>query len=627
MIGGYTGKLLFVNLTNKKTKVEKLDYDMARKFLGGYGLASRIIYERQRAGIDPLGEESIFAVLAGPLTGTGFPVVSRFTISGKSPLTGGWGDANSRGFFGPTLKFSGYDGIFFQGISEKPVYLLVENGKAELVDAEFLWGKDTYKTEDLIKEKYGKKAEVACIGPSGEKLSKIASVITAKGKAAARSGLGAVMGSKKLKAVVVLGGQKLSISKPEEFEILRKKYVKQIRDGVGFSGFYSTTGTPAYVETGAINADSPVKNWFGLSKELGNIDEYKYANMEKYIVRKGTCHKCPMGDWKEVIVKDGPYASEEEVHIPEYESASALGSYCGNTNFESLIKCNDICNRYGIDTISAGAIISFAMSCYENGIITKKDTDGIELTWGNHEAIVKMNEKIAKREGFGDILADGVKIASQKIGKGSDKYAIHVGGQELPAHDSRFEPSMASIYRNDATPGRHGQASQYCVPPKLAELMPDVDFSFSFGNKRDIFTGRAKAQKALSDLCHCVNSIGMCLWGYLGTEVTFMPECYSAVTGWDVDLNELLATGERIGDMRLAFSIREGLIPVKLPYPEIARGNPPFKEGPTKDITLDLELITKEFCQEMGWDYVTGKPTKDRLKKLGLEWLIKDLWG
>ena len=627
MTGGYTGKLLFVNLSDKRTKAEGLDYDMARRFLGGYGLSSRILYDRQKAGIDPLSEESIFSVSTGPLTGTGLPVVSRFNISGKSPLTGGWGDANARGYFGPTLKFAGYDAIFFDGISEKPVYLLVENEKIEIIDAQFLWGKDTYETEDLLKEKYGSKAQVACIGPSGEKLSKIAAVITTKGKAAARSGLGALMGSKKLKAVVVIGSEKLKISKPDEFEILRKKYMKQIKDGVGYSGFYASTGTPGYVETGAMNADSPVKNWFGLSKELGNIDEYKYSNMEKYIVRRGTCHKCPMGDWKEVIIKDGPYASVEESHIPEYETTSAFGSYCCNTNFESIIKCNDICNRYGIDTISTGAIISFAMSCYENGILTKKDTDGIELTWGNHDAVVKTTEKIAKREGFGEILADGVKIASEKIGRGSEKYAIHVGGQELPAHDSRYEPSMASIYRNEATPGRHGQASQYSVPPKLAELLPDVDFSFSFGNKRNIFTGRAKAQKALSALNHCVNAIGMCLWGYLGTEATFMHECFSAVTGWDVDLKEMLATGERIGNMRMAFSIREGLVPVKLAYPEIARGNPPLTAGPTKDITLDLELITKEFCQEMGWDYDTGKPSKDKLKELGLEDLIKDLWG
>ncbi len=346
--------------------------------------------------------------------------------------------------------------------------------------------------------------------------------------------------------------------------------------------------------------------------------------MEKYIVKKGSCYKCPMADWKYVIIKDGPYKMTEKAHIPEYESASAFGSFCLNTNPESIIRCNDLCNRYGIDTISTGATIAFAMSCYQDGIINIKDTDGIKLTWGNHQAIVEMTEKIAKRDGFGDILADGVRLASEKIGKDSEKYAIHIGGQELPAHDPRFEPSMASIYLHDATPGRHGQASQYSVPPKLAELMPEVDFSYSFGNKRDIYTGRAKAQKVLSSLAHCVNAMGMCLWGYLSTEVTFMSECYSAVTGFDVDMKELLITGERIGTMRLAFGLREGKSIVERKIPDIAIGKPPLKNGPTKNISIDLKKIRGEYFQEMDYDINTSRPSNKKLKELGLGWLIED---
>jgi aldehyde:ferredoxin oxidoreductase len=289
--------------------------------------------------------------------------------------------------------------------------------------------------------------------------------------------------------------------------------------------------------------------------------------------------------------------------------------------------CNDICNRYGIDTISAGSAIAFAMKCYEQGILSNAETDGIELTWGNSQAMVALLGKMVRREGFGDVLADGVKRAAERIGRGSEQYAIHVGGQEIPAHDSRFEPSMASIYINDATPGRHGQASQYCVPPKLPELRKDVDFSFSFGNKRDIYTGRAKAQRILSNLNHCVNSLGMCLWGHLSTEVTFMPECYSAVTGWEVDLGEIETTGERIGTMRLAFNIREGVSPKQLSYPKIALGIPPLADGPTQNITVDLELMNREFYQEMEWDWETGKPKKGKLRELGLDWLIADIWG
>ena len=628
MVGGYMGKILFVDLSNKKIEEEELDYDFARKYLGGYGISAKIMYDRMKAGVSVFDEDNIFGISAGPLTGAPLPVVSRYTTSGKSPLTNSWGDANGSGFFGPALKFCGYDNIFFRGISEEPVYLLLGIDKAEICDAKDIWGKDTYATEDIIKNKYGKKAEIACIGPSGEKLSRLAGVSTAKGRIAARGGLGAVMGSKKLKGIVALGGKKITLARPDRIEELRKKYIKQIKDGYGFAAMYSSTGTPGYIEAGALNGDSPVKNWYGIGlEELKNTDEYNYENIEKYMTRKNSCYKCTMGSWAHVMVKEGPYALEEETHRPEYESASALGSYLLNTNYESIIKCNDICNRYAIDTISTGATIAFAMKCYNEGIISKKDTDGIELTWGNHGSIVKMIEKLAKREGFGDLLADGVKIASEKIGRGSEKYAIHVGGQELPAHDPRFEPSMASIYKLDATPGRHTQAAQYCLPPDLPEILDGVDFSFSFGNKRDIYTGRAKAQKILSALDHCVNSLGMCLFGFLSTSANFMPECYSAITGWDVDLNELLTTGERIGTVRLAFTLREGINPAKLEFPDIALGIPPFKDGPTKDITVDIDLLTREFCKEMDWDLKTCRPGKKKLKELGLEWLIEDLWS
>lgn len=627
MVGGYSGKFLYVDLSAKKIWEEPIDEKLMRDYLGGYGIGSRILYDKMQKGADPLGPENILGMLAGPLTGTSLPFVSRFTVVGKSPLTGGWGDANGSGSFGPKLKFSGYDGVFFLGISEKPVYLLLDAGRYELRDAQDIWGKDTYETEDYFKAKYSSGAEVACIGPGGEKLTKIAGIVTSKGRIAARSGLGAVMGSKKLKCVVALGGNKVNLANADLVSELRKKYIQQMKNGVGFSDFYKITGTPGYIEPGAKNGDSPVRNWFGDHTEIKDSSEYNYENIKnKYITKRKTCYSCPMADWGQVMIKDGPYKLEEEAHVPEYESASALGSYCMNTNFESIIKCNDICNRYGIDTISTGATVSFAINCYEEGIINKKDTDGVELTWGNHSSIVKMVEKIAKREGFGNILAEGVKIAAQMIGKGSEKYAIHVGGQEIPAHDSRFEPSMASIYRNNATPGRHTQAAQYTVPPKLAELFPDIDFSFSFGNKRDIFTGRAKAQKILSALNHCVNSSGACVFGFLSTEVDFMPECISAVTGWDIDLNELIKTGERIGNMRLLFTLREGINPMKLNYPDIALGNPPLKDGTTKGITVDLDLITREFCNEMGWDIETGKPFKSKLIELGLGKEANELW-
>ncbi|MHB1347304.1 MAG: aldehyde ferredoxin oxidoreductase family protein [Candidatus Humimicrobiaceae bacterium] len=627
MTGGYSGCFLFVDLTTKKMHKEILDEKIARQYLGGYGIGSRILYDIMKKNTDPLGPDNILGILSGPLAGTALPFAARFTAVAKSPLTNCWGDANGSGSFGPKLKLSGFDGVFFSGCSQKPVYLLLESGEYKLMDAEEIWGRDTYSTEDYIKTKYGPAAEMACIGPAGENLSRLASIVTSKGRVAARSGLGAVMGSKRLKGVAAIGEGRIAAADPDLVLKLKKKYIQQTKDGTGFSNFYRTTGTPGHIESGAQTGDSPVKNWFGNHTELKDISEYSYENIRNnYITKKRTCFNCPMADWGHVIITKGQYKLEEEAHIPEYESSSAFGSYCMNTNFESIIKCNDICNRYGIDTISVGATVAFAINCYEEGIISKKDTGGIELTWGNHSSIARLTEMIARRDGIGDILADGVKIASEKIGKDSQRFAIHVGGQEIPAHDSRFEPTMASIYRNNATPGRHTQDAQFCVPDGLAELYPGIDFSFSFGNKREVQSGRAKAQKILSSLNHCVNASGMCLFGFLSTNIHFLPECLSAVTGWDIDLSEVIETGERIGDMRLAFTLREGINPLTLKYPDIALGKPPLKNGNTRNIKVDLNLLTKEFCEEMNWDYETGKPSRKRLAELGMEDLARDLW-
>jgi len=627
LFGGYLKKIIFVDLTKKIITEKVLNDSIMANYLGGYGIGAKIIYDLQKKGLGPFDEENIMGFLTGPLTGTGLPFVSRFTVVGKSPLTGGWGDANCRGYFGPTLKFSGYDGIFFFGKSDKPCYFFLSADKKEIGDAGTLWGEDTYRTEDKLQAIYGNDSQIACIGPAGEKLSKNACIITAKGKAAGRSGLGALMGSKKLKAVIVKGNIKIKAAYPEKIRHLREKYTNQMKQGVGFADFYTSSGTPGYAYQSVLNGDSPVKNWSGVGiRDIDEIDNFDYENIKKYIVKKSTCYHCPMGDWKYAKIDDGPYALEEMASFPEYETISMLGINCLNTNFESIIKCNDICNRFGMDTISTGAVIAFALNCYEAGIITRQDTDGIELRWGNHRSIVELTEKIAKREGIGEVLADGVKIAAEKIGKKSWEYAIHIGGQELPGHDSRFEPSIASIYLFDATPGRHTQASQYCVPPKLAELYPEIDFSFSFGNKNNTFSGRAKAQRMLSSLMHCVNSLGFCLFGYLSTHVNFLSECYSAVTGNKTSLDELMTIGERIGILRLAFNIREGQNILERNIPGISKGIPPLKKGPNKDICIDLELMKTEYFQEMNWDLRTGKPNQEKLRELNLDYLTKDIW-
>jgi len=441
MARGYMGKMLMVDLSRNELKDEVLDEKLGRQFIGGYGIGARILFSRQKAGVDPLGPDNTLGILSGPFSGTPALSGTRHTVVGKSPLTGGWGDANSGGDFGAYLKFAGYDAVFFTGISEKPVYLFINNGQAELRDAAHLWGKDTRQTEDMLKSELGRDAAVACIGQSGEKVSLIAAVVN-KTRTAARSGLGAVMGAKRLKAVAVKGNMKVPVADEKRTKELRTKWQGKLG---GHIVWLKPTGTPFLTVGGAKGGDSPVKNWGG----VGVIDfpDAEPIGAEAVIERRTkrfACYLCPIGCGGYMKAGTGEYKYEAGSRRPEYETIAMFGTNCLNNNIESIIKANDICDRYGLDTISAAATIAFAIECFENGLITRADTDGIEMTWGNHKAIVAMTEKLARREGFGAVLADGVKVAAEKIGQGADQYAIHVQGQELPAHDPKHSFNYAT---------------------------------------------------------------------------------------------------------------------------------------------------------------------------------------
>ena len=465
MAGGYMGKILFVDLSTGGIKEEALEDKMCRDFIGGYGIGARILYSRQKAGVDPLGPENTLGMITGPITGTPIPAAARYTAVAKSPLTGGWGDANSGGYFGPYLKFSGFDAVFFTGISPKPVYLLIDEGKAQLKDASQLWGKDSYETEDLLMTEYGKQSRVACIGPAGEKQSLIASIMTDHGSAAGRSGLGAVMGSKKLKAIVARGTMEVPIADKTTADYIRTEQTKsyQIPGPTGMTPLEKNHkyGTSFTTYNSAHSGDSPVKNWGGVGvidlPDRAGLHHDVFANC---VERGHACWHCAVACKAILKAGEGEYKYAAGSRRPEYETAAAFGTNCANSNTESINMVNDICNRAGLDTISAGAIIGFAIELYENDILTEKDTDGIDLRWGNHRAIVAMTDKLAKREGLGDILAGGVKIAAEKIGKGAEKFAIHIGGQELGMHDPKLPSSgprsmTAARYLMDATPGRH----------------------------------------------------------------------------------------------------------------------------------------------------------------------------
>ena len=606
-MNGYCGKVLWVNLHTSTLTEEALDEAMGRKYLGGYGLGSKFLFDRMRAGVDPLGPENTLGFLSGMLTGTSALGGSRFAVVGKSPLTSTWGDSNSGGNFGPMMRFAGYDAIFFTGIADKPVYLLVTEEGASLHDASHLWGRDTHDTEDLLKAELGKDVEVASIGPAGEKAALIAGIITDKGRAAARSGLGALMGSKRLKAVVARGKLKVPVFDAAELDRLRRTYAKQLR---GLIDEFRNFGTVATIVPFAMIGDTPVKNWNGVTEiDFPSIDAIGVDAVMERVQRKYACYRCVIACGGLMKEGSGEYEYEYGVHKPEYETVSMFGTNCLNDNLGSIIKANDICNRLGLDTISAGAVVAFAIECYENGIITLKETDGIELTWGNHRAIVAILQALGERRGFGDVLADGVRAAAERIGRGAERYAVHINGQEPPAHNPKLEYGFASCYRMDATPARHMRWHGAFIPPGLP--VPEYE--------PGAWSGRGEAQKVDVVFNHALESLGLCAFvAATYPHVDTLLEFINATTGWGMTLEELLTTGERIANVRQAFNIREGINPLEYVVSGRLEGRPPLTAGPLAGVTIDQDVINREFLEAMDWDLVTTRPRDRRLISLGL---------
>jgi aldehyde:ferredoxin oxidoreductase len=608
---GYTGEMLWVDLSAGRLWKEAVDETLARGYLGGYGLGARIVFGRQPGGVDALGPHNTLGFVTGTFTGTPTLGGSRYAVVGKSPLTGTWGDANSGGSFGPHLRFAGYDAVFFIGASVKPVYLLVADGVGEIRDARHLWGKDSHETEDILKDELGKDVEVACIGPSGESLSLISGIMTDKGRIAARSGLGAVMGSKKLKAIVAKGSAQIPLFDVAEVTRLRQTNTRKLLD---HASSLRRFGTPARIVAFAKIGDTPVKNFSGSCEiDFPEVEKIGVDAVAERVQRKYGCYRCPIACGGIMKKGEGEYEYRYGVHMPEYETVGMFGTNCLNDNIESIIKANDVCNRFGVDTISAGACIAFAIECYENGIITKEDTGGIEMTWGNHRSIVAMLLSLAKREGFGDILADGVKVAAEKIGRGADQYAMHIQGQEIPAHDPRFEYGLASCYRMDASPGRHMRWHGALVPRGVP--VPTYE--------PGAWSGRGEAQKINVVFNHALESLGLCIFVVSHyPHVDLLIEFLNAVTGWDATVEEVLTTGERIANLRQAFNIREGLNPLEYVVSGRLEGRPPLKSGPLAGVTIDQDAVNREFLEAMDWDVKTAKPSRSKLAELGLDDLI-----
>ncbi|MFX1310754.1 MAG: aldehyde ferredoxin oxidoreductase family protein [Promethearchaeota archaeon] len=651
---GFFGKVLCFNLSEESFTEQSITEEIYRQYLGGYGLAVKLIYENMPAKVDPLSPESHFGFFPGLLTGTVAPFSGRYMVAGKSPLTGTWGDSNSGGTFGPEIKKCGYDAILIKGKAQNPVYISIFNNNKEIFDASDLWGLDFVKTEQIIKERHGKSVKVAGIGQGGENLSRISGIANDKGRIAARSGFGAIMGSKNLKALALKGNQGLNIYDKTNFMNLVKIYnrigvkkepgklTKSIlnktpnfaktlrRFKIKLSGpagmirhiyrkFGTSTGNTISAEIG----DSPIKNWSGIGMydyPFSKSKNISTLNIHKYKLRDFGCFSCPIQCGAILKV---PELDLEETLLPEYETCSAFGSLILNDDLMSIIMINDLCNRAAIDTISTGVTVAFAVECFENGIIDLEDTDGLELNWGNSKAFVELVKKIIKREGIGDILADGCDIAAKKIGKGCEKFSMTSLGCEIGMHNPRIFPSLAFTYAYDPTPGRHTAASIDFIDIGPIDKFQE-GFKLPKGWKSDE-KKKQKAQTLVTSFHQVIHSAGLCLFSTLFGPYPFI-DLINSLTGWRIRIDDLIKIGMRIQTLRQSFTLREGIDIAHNKLPGRVTGHPPDTRGPTKGISVDYQEFFKGYCREMGWNPENGYPLKETLEDLNLDFVIKDLY-
>lgn len=603
MLGGYIGKILRVDLTERRISTEKLDAEIAKKFIGGKGLGAKILYDSLKLGTDPLSPENILIFASGPLTATLAPTSARWAVVTKSPLTNIFLDCQVGGYFGAAMKLAGFDCIIMEGKADSPVYLWVHDGNAEILNAGDLWGKGCFETENTLKKRLGESAHVASIGPAGENLVRYSCISVDKYRQAGRGGAGAVMGSKNLKAVAVRSASyKIEYADPEGFREAAKKALKVIREN-SFIPLRRKYGTPIWVAPVNKAALLPTRNFrTGVFEKAENISGETMR--DKIVVKDGTCYNCIIQCWKYTHVESGKY-KVDELAGPEYESIALLGSDCGVGSIEAVAHASMLCDDLGLDTISTGNSIAFAMECYERGLLTAEDTDGLELKFGNADAEIEMVKKIAYRKGLGNLLAEGVRRASKKIGDGSERFAMHVKGLEIPGYDPRGAFGMALAYATSDRGACHQRA--WTV---RAEIEGKLEPRFST-------KGRARFVKETQDERAMCFSLVLCDFAPL--EVKHFVELLNKATGFNFTVEDYLKTGERIWNLTRLFNVREGITRKDDTLP------PRFMEEPLPEGVTKGQVVTKEMLDEMldeyyalrGWDK-NGVPTEEKLKELGL---------
>ncbi|MDH3942745.1 MAG: aldehyde ferredoxin oxidoreductase family protein [Anaerolineae bacterium] len=626
---GYHGKILHVKLSELSYEVEEPPEEFYRKYFGGSALGAYYLLKNTPVGADPFGPENTLTLALSVVTGAPVSGQSRMTAVAKSPLTDAVGDSQSGGFFPAEMKFAGYDAIVIRGKAETPVYLWIKDGEVEIRSAEHLWGLTTDKAEDQLKEELeDEKIEVLQIGPAGENLVRYAAIMNMVNRANGRTGMGAVMGSKNLKAVVVRGKMRPKLAAGKELNALAKWGADRLPDSDVIT--LSKLGTSHVMEYQNKKGGQVTRNWdSGFFEGWPGIDG---KTMAKTILKdRETCYACTIRCKRVVEIEEGPYKVERRFGGPEYETLSTFGSYCAVDDLAAVSYANKLCAMHGMDTMSCGATIAWAMDCFEQGLLTEEDTDGFELRYGDAEAMVKMVEMIAKRQGFGAVLAEGSARAAEKIGKGTEELVVAVKKQEMPAHMPQVKRSMGLIYAVNPFGADHQSHEHDQYYPYYGERLSEIGLTTPVGATE---MNREKVEYALVTqyMYSFLDTINICQFVFGPTWHLYGPsqlvEMVQKVTGWDVTLDELMQAGERRLNMLRAFNAREGFgreddrLPKKL-YKTLTGGKTDgaqLEEG-------ELEAAKDMYYEMAGWEVSSGIPSKGKLEELGLEWLAEELHG
>jgi aldehyde:ferredoxin oxidoreductase len=610
-MNGFMGRILRVNLTDGNIIEEPLDQTQARRFLGGNGLATWYLLNEVPAKADPLGPDNKLIYMAGPLTGTISPSSGRFSAVAKSPLSGLWGSANSGGRFGLDLKKSGFDGIIIEGVSSKPVMLIVDDGRAELKDAAELWGRNVTETTDRIKADYGKKLNVSCIGLAGENLGLYAAIMNDVHRALGRCGLGAVMGSKNLKAIAVGGNHKVQVADKEAFSEAAQAASNFVNESL-LKMTLEVYGTDMVLDLVNIKGGLPTRNWqSGSCTYADNINGP--AINEKVLIGRKACFACPIACGRYSEVKSGKYACKGEG--PEYESVGAFGPMCDVSDLEAITYAHILCNEYGLDTVSAGSTIAFAMECFQKGILTKEQTDGLELRFGDADVMIELIHRIARREGIGDLLSKGTRQAAAELGGGSDRFAMQVKGLELPAYDCRATKITGLGYVTANRGGDHITA--YVQGPTFLDIPFLIVEESTIEDPLVENPKEAKVVKDLEDALTVFDSVGACKFMGMALMAEDVVPVIAEATGWDFTVEEFRDAGERIFNLARVFNVREGATRKDDNLPERLLSEP-MTDGPAADLVVDLQPLLDAYYEYRGWDQ-DGRPTLEKLKALGIE--------